>query len=690
MGDDKQHPYNFRLPQGPYYKVATVDLILAKSDLIFLSFAMLKRLLHQILDFVGLICIGLALVALFLGVSALESDSPPILYAYSLLLGGALILITTPRSWCLSMFARTRNLGMSLCLLTAFFFLMWLIPDALGRSTAMKNATLLKWGGAIVCFLVAALVWDSHRSQSQRTLFSRADWMLAMAFTVIALVLRLMVSPSAAVDEMMIFSGMQYELLNKGQPTLWGFQHDIAHLFSYITFVVTQSLSNLIDPFLLTKIIVSFMGSISVGAFYLLVRIYAARYVAVTAAAILVMMGWHWINSRFNYVYPHDMANIALGSLCAVAAFETRRAAPAFLTGLVIAYTILLQKIGLMLTPFVLFLFVEHYVSSGRGSRKGVCITAVIIVAAALLTCLPAIIGSRNENINQNIIQAMAAQEQRQGLMVEITDLALKIGSMVVDSFYQLQVQMFDISRHVWRPGEPILDPLSSVLFSVGMVFAMLYALRKRECRLQLAGLLIFILPMALSYPLNSEGPHGLARRMIGASFFVAWIASYGAEVLASRLVSSTNVARVSVMLGSVIIAINLFHLGTSHWDLKKSIWNNGDEGGARAAMIKASREFARTGYKTVVLNEHNTTINGMNVDLPNLHIALNLQELRHMITSPHNTWLVVIIPSGMNSGAAPDNVQQLADIIPANEWIFGPVDITGIPMLRYAPRPPT
>jgi hypothetical protein len=380
------------------------------------------------------------------------------------------------------------------------------------------------------------------------------------------------------------------------------------------------------------------------------------------------------------------MANIALGSLCAVAAFETRRATPAFLAGLVIAYTILLQKIGLMLTPFVLFLFVDYYVSSGRGSRKNVCVTAAIIVAAALLIYFPALAGARKEGANPNIEMAIAVRGQ--GLVAGITHEALKMGSLVVDSFYQLQVQMFDIPRHLWRNREPILDPVSSVLFSVGMVFAVLYVLRKRECRLQLAGLLIFILPMVLSYPLNSESPHGLARRMIGASFFVAWIASYGAEVLASRLVSSTSVARVCMMLGSIVMAINLFHLRTSNWHLKQTIWTS-DEGGARAAIIKASREFARVGYKTVVLDGHYMEINGMNFDLPNLHIALNLQELRQMITTPRDRWLVVILPSGINSAAAPGNIQQLADIVPPSEWIFGPADITRVPILRYAIRPP-
>jgi hypothetical protein len=647
----------------------------------------LKRLLNQLPNFIGPTFIGLALIALFLGVTALESDNPPLLYAYSLLLGGALVLIAMPRSWCLSMFAATRNLGVTLCLLAAGFFLVWLIPDAPALYAHMQNATLLKWGGAILCLFVAALVRDLQRSQSQRRLFSPADWLLAVVFTVIALALRLMAPPSAAVDETMVFSEMQYRLLNQKPMLLWGFSTvGVLHLLHYITFLVTQSLSNLIDPFALTKIIVSSMGSISVGALYLLVRIYAARYVAVTAASILVMMGWHWINSRFNYVYPHDMANIALGSLCAVAAFETRRATPAFLTGLVIAYTILLQKIGLMLTPFVLFLFVDHYVSSGRGSRKNVCITAAIIVASALLVYFPALTGASNEGANSNIQLAMTVRWQ--GLVAGITNEALKMVFVLFDSFYQLQVQMFDIPRHLWRNGEPILDPMSSVLFSVGMVFAVVHVFRKRECRMQLAGLLIFMLPMALSYPLNSESPHGLARRMIGSSFFVAWIASYGAEVLASRLVSSISVARVCVMLGSIVMAINLFHLRSTNWHLKRSIWTS-DEGGSRAAMIKASREFARVGYKTVVLDGHYTAINDMNFDLPNLHIAPNLQELRQMITTPRDRWLVVILPSGLNSAAAPDNIQQLADIIPPSEWVFGPADINRIPMLRYAIRPP-
>jgi len=359
----------------------------------------------------------------------------------------------------------------------------------------------------------------------------------------------------------------------------------------------------------------------------------------------------------------------------------------AFLAGLFIAYTILLQKIGLMLRPLVLFLFVDNYISSGRGFRKKVCLTAAVIIAAALLTFFPALIGAGNEGINPNIEMAMA--KRRQSLVIGLKNEALKIGSMVIDSFYQLQVHMFDIPRHLWMLEGPILDPLSSILFSVGMVFAVLFAFSKRECRLQLAGLLIFILPMALSYPLDSEGPHGLARRMVGASFFVAWIASYGAEVLASRLVSSTNVARVCVMLGSMAMVINLRHLGASYWDLKKTVWIS-DEGGARAVMIKESRQFARAGYKTVVLNEHHTTINGMNYDLPNLHVALNLKELRQMVASPHdNEWLVVIMPSGRLSGEAPAHVQQLADIIPPNEWIFGPADITGVPMLRYVTRPP-
>lgn len=650
---------------------------------------MLKRLVHVITVLVAPLALGCALVAGALGVQNLESDYPTFSYAYSALGMCALALVIAPRSWCLSMFAESRKVGVCICLIAAAMLMYRLIPQAPQYHPTMQSATVLNWGAALACCILGMLIWDSQRGTDySRALFQRADWWLALACTVVALAVRLMEPPGAAADEAIVFGDTFQWLPGQVLPPLWGFTTaGVAHLLNYFVFHLMRATSGLIDPFELSKIIPAFMGALSVGATYLLVRVFAARHVAVAAGLILVMMGWHWLNSRFNYVYPHDLANIAVGALCAVVAFETRRAAPAFLAGIIIAYTIVLQKIGLMLAPFIIYLFCDYLLKPGRGTRKGVCAIAATIVVAVIVAYLPVWVGTSNEEMNQNLATAIA--QRKNGFTTDIKDEALKMSGILVDAFYQLQVKMFDIPRHVWRDKAPILDPLSSIFFSIGVVFALIYGFRTRECRLQLAGLLIFMLPMALSFPLNSEGTHGLARRMVGATFFVAWIASYGARVVATRLVAAPRVPLVSVVLGLAVMSTNLFHLHTAHRDIKRTTWV-ADEGGARAAMTRACRAFARIGYTTVVLNEFNTTINGMNRDLPHLHVAINLEQLRQMLTQLNDRWVVVVIPSGMNTEHAPRNVQALTDLIPPHEWIFGPVDFTGFPMLRYVIRPPT
>jgi len=598
---------------------------------------------------------------------------------------GALAIMVLPRAWSMSMLGASRPLGASMCALLTIFFLWWLTPDAPIRLIPYQNATMLKWAGALTCMVLGGIIWDSKRDgESRKPIFDGIDWALAGAFFALAVVLRLMFPSGAAVDEGIHFQEMQDRLRNVELPPLWGFAGSggYPHLLHRLILNLSEFLRPVVDPFLLEKILASSMGAVSVGALFLAARVLGERHVAIAAGLILSMMGWHWINSRFIYVYPHDLANISLGTLCALLAFERRSATAAILVGVIIAYTSVLQKIGLMTGPFVLVVFADYFLFSGRASRTRTVRVAGLILVAGLLAYWPVFAGTRDEQMNPNV--ALAMSERGVGFAGSIMREFSKVCVMTLDAFYQLQIQMHDIPRHIWRGGKPILDPVCSVLFSIGLIGASLRLFRSRECRLQLAGLLVFILPMALSFPINSEGPHGLSRRMVGASFFVAWLSAGGAAIVASRLMSARHLARLTISLGALVLITNLFELYAGHRALTKTLWYS-DQGGARAAMIAVTREFASNGYHVIVLNEHNTTINGANTDLPNLRIALNLEELRQMALAQRGTWLVVVIPSGSGTEYGAGTVQALADIVPTSEWIFGPPDLQGVPMLRYA-----
>lgn len=617
------------------------------------------------------------------GIWLLESTSRRYELAYSLLAVGVGAVIFLPK-WCnLASILTSGLLGVVACLILAVVCQWRIYGDVLANPNGNFDRIILAWSISLICVALASRIHDASRNAKEGArLFQRSDLFLALGLGAIAFAVRLLGYTSAAVDEVILFSEMTYFDLREDMPywRITGTGYPV--LIHRIIYLLSRFLDPIIDKFNLYKSLAALMGAVSIGAWYLVIRVYAPRYIALSASTALLFLGWHWVNSRFAYIYPYDMANLAIGTLCAVIAFERRRYLPAVLVGFIITYSFLLKKFGVMMIPFFIYIFLDYLITSKRGERKRIVWVAVAIMGAAVFAYIPMVMGNFEEVDSPLVARAIADRVKRlpEFNLTPIT----AFFAIFLDAFRQLQIETYDIFRHIFRLHKPILDPMLSLLFSVGLLFALLKACQRRECRLQVVGLFLFIMAMVISFPLDSLEPRGLSRRMVGASFFVAWIAASGAEVLASRLVQLRYVAGATFMLCFVSLMINFYYLRAYYMAPDPEAWYR-DYGGARANMLQFSRRMARKGLSVVVLNDHVSSIQAGNHDMPDLKIAQSVDEIRSMVRSKGRRWYVIVVPWGVYTQISPQVVEQLTDLAPLNAWIPGPVDLQDIPTLRYA-----
>lgn len=637
----------------------------------------------NLLPILGPILIAVVFCVLGYGTWLLESTSGQYGLAYSLLAVGVGAVIFLPK-WCNLTGILTPGLQGVVAYLIIAVVCQLGIYIYIGIDPIKSfDRILLAWGGSLICVALASRIYDAFRNIEERArLFHRSDWFLALGLSALALAVRLLGDTSAAVDEVIHFSEMTYFYLREDMPYWRSTGTGYPFLVHRILYLLSGFLDPIIDKFDLYKSLAALMGAVSIGAWYLVIRVYAPRYIALSASTALLFLGWHWVNSRLVYLYSYDMANLAIGTLCAVIAFEKRRYLPAVLAGFIITYSFLLKKFGVMMIPFFIYIFLDYLITSKRGERKGIILVAVAIMGAAVFAYIPMAMGNFEEMDSPRVALAIAARAQRLAGM-NLTPITAFF-AILLDAFRQLQIETYDAVRHITRIHKPILDPMLSLLFSVGLLFALLKACQRRECRLQVVGFFLFIMAMVISFPLDSLEPRGLSRRMVGASFFVAWIAASGAEVLASRLVQLRYVAGATFMLCFVSFMINFYYLRAYYMKPDPEVWYQ-DYGGARANMLQFSRRMARKGLSVVVLNDHVSSIQAGNHDLPDLKIAQSVDEIRSMVRSKGRRWYLIVLPWGTFGNVSPQVVEQLTDLAPLNAWIPGPVDLQDIPMLRYA-----
>ena len=372
-------------------------------------------------------------------------------------------------------------------------------------------------------------------------------------------------------------------------------------------------------------------------------------------------------------------------------AMRTRSALFAVLAGMACAAALVIQKVGFICLGFLFYLGLEFLWSERKARPLRVVLTGCVILLALAISFEPFLAKITADGLE------VWFPRQHESLDVRgqtLSRLGLTPWSALLftlkDMFYQLFVVVCDDERHRFRSGGPILDPICAALFAVGFAVCVLKSYTSRAARICLVGLVVFFLPMGLAFPVGSEY-HGVARRMIGTSFFVSWIAASGAEHLAQRLVRPSREAFMVILfaLSSAIANVHFYFSSYLHPDGVH--WYN-HRGVQYAATVELTREAARHGIPTVVLKSWLAGVDNSVDDFKSVIVASSVAEVRAALMSRAGVLQMVIVPWDTAFFERPSVswVQELADIIPPFLWTPGAKDQDGVPMIRYAyVRPP-
>lgn len=648
---------------------------------------MLLEILKRAADLlVGLLVLALV-AALLHGIFLMVGQPTISLVNAGWVAGGAIALALLPKSFSITRLFHSGWIGVFAAVgFGAAYVQLAALNITMTSLNQNHNITLLNWGLGLLALYIAACIRDYSRQQEEsNSLFEKRDWLIALSLTVAAAVGRSLGDQSAAIDELMHYSEMQYLLKTPNVPLIGTFSTGYPNLTHRLVFILSKFLFNYFDSFQLEKLLSVSIAGASVGLWYLVVRIFAPLHIALSASIMLLLLGWHWLNSRFLYLYPHDLGVIALGVLLTFVTFKQKQWRTAVATGFLLIYAFILQKCSIMLFPFVAYVALDSLLFSRRQERLQVLkITAVIIFASAF-AYVPVFYGFGGTFSSPRVGLAIAAHDRlaQHGLdKLTVFPFGFK------DAFSQFYGTMHDISRHVFRGGGPLLDPILASVFSVGAALALGRIFKERASRFQLFGLIAFIIPMIITFPLDSEGPFGLSRRMMGASFFVVWIGAIGADCIAKRIANPRFNALVTICLAILSMIINGYHIKASYLQREALSWYF-DYGGARAAMLNIAHDFARRGTHVFIYNAGTTAVADNSTDLPKLHYHSTLETLRqNVLELKGQGWGVVIIPWGQYSQIAPDVAEQLSDLVPINTWQMGPPDPQGLPIFRYGFTP--
>ncbi len=460
--------------------------------------------------------------------------------------------------------------------------------------------------------------------------------------------------------------------------------------FIYLQALLSQAVAPLVDPVSLQKCISLACAALSVTFWYVVVRVRSGASTALYGSILLVFFGWHWINSGFIYAYPPDLALVSFGIMACVVALRCRSFVWAALAGCAIGATIWLQKVGVLLAPVVCYLFLESLISATPQERRRLFGLLAVSAAGAIVCCGPFLLQMLNGR-NMMPLHELAARNRAEVFAKAGLTRATAIVFMFEDAFRQLQRVTHDFPRHIFRMHAPILDPVFSILFSVGFVGCVFSLRRSAVARFCLLGLFLFVLPMAVSFPLN-DASRGLARRMLGISLFLAWIGALGAEIVARKLATPQRAHRVATVLCLLSAATNIWFFNTRFTPQHAGDSYAPTGGGLQSrAMIDLALEAELRRIPAVALEGHHATLLGMPDSsvrkLSTLTAVATVDEVRPALAKNPGVVQLVIIPwdSKANPRDSRAVVEALADIVPPYLWIPGREDYDGIPMVRYA-----
>jgi hypothetical protein len=576
----------------------------------------------------------------------------------------------------------------------------WALRGAQGNRFSMAGL-LLAWLGVFLLLGCAAYIGDRLRSKASDSVdlvevrpilgesWSRVDSLVALILFAVAFWLRASGPMTGVTDEIWVL-GEFGGLLNNPKDKFWGVS---GMSFPYLLHWMNAGIYKLVQGFFgkmeYLKLSVAAAAALSVPTLFGVVRIFAPRSVAFTAGLALTFMGWHWVNSRFMYVYPYDIGLIGLGVWLSVVAFEKRRFSAAVGVGFLWVYTLLATKISIVLIPFTLVLALDYQFRGSRKDKLAIAKLCAVIVMVAVLAYAPVLIDNTrglysSSSMSQGLFWRYQQAVEAKRLHLERFELNQFSAFFYVyfDVFRQFLFVSKDFYRHYFRPLEPLLDPASAALFMLGLVFAIAYALRRRDCRIAIYGLLIFILPAVLAFPLDSGEKNALARRFVGTSFFLAWLISMGAYSVAKLIFHGTARHVVVVASGFIIALFNLYLYQAVYLSQGPKNWL-AHQGLDIAAMMREIENGQRMGAKVIVLNgpwvlDHNVLSGFKPVD-----VVGSTAEVRNLISSSPAGLVYVVIPAATPGRAyhVRRTIEELADVVAPTYWRPGYKAPQGYPL---------
>jgi hypothetical protein len=546
------------------------------------------------------------------------------------------------------------------------------------------------WIASLLCFLSVAYMSTPSSARLSAAL-ERKDWVILAILFVIAAIVRcwglLTRSPIAIEDELdhfkealSLFGGFRPNPWQTS-PFAWPWLFHWVHYLSYPLF------APLIDTYAYVKLLGAFAASLSVALWFGVMRMLSTRRIAVAGALFLAFSSWHWINSRFFYLYAHDLLVVSASIFALVVGLEKKSLYAVALAGTLSGVGFITQKLGPLVAPFMVFLFLDYAFFAPKTTRRTLAMLFLVWGIFFVATYTPFIFTNihggwlpRQSNILQSRDQLLAPYG------VSSIEAPFWI---VLDAFYQLHVRAFDHLRHIFRLNGPLLDPIQSALFGIGLVSSLLSFPRSRSSRICILGLFTFIIPMALSFPIDSGAFHGLARRMLGTVFFVGWLSALGAELLCSKAFRTQHVAARMGILVIASVVFNVYTLFSSYLSPqdRTANWQEKDLGIQKSSILVTTRNLARSGHPVILLADNRSIIHlGAFLDLPNVILAQDVDQLRTLVEQKRSAPLFTVIPGDtlVTNGKYHDVPTRLNDLIPQGLWVPAAPDVHGIPTTWY------
>lgn len=630
------------------------------------------------------------------GIYFLEVAHSQIMLGYSLLINGCAWLVFMPRSFTLATCRPALKPIAIACHLAGATLFVLAVMTVCSSAPIVWSYVMATWIGSIVCCLLGFALWEITRTQTNFK-FSKLDLNISAVIFLVALLCRAFMlvtrSPIAIEDELQVFGANL--AIGGGAPSVSPLStlNSFPGLFYWLMYILYQPFAPLIDLYDFEKLCAASAGALSIAAWFLVLRMHNSRPLALCASVMLCFFGWHWLNSRFLYSYPFDLALISVTTLCIFLSIEKNNLFLAVLAGITSFLCLIFQKIGIMIFPFIGYVLLDYFMSRSETNRKRVVTIGLTWLGTALLIYLPVIIYSIGPNSPEGLLPRHSsilggrAQSLASAGISSLDSFFL----MSKDVFFQLQVQEFDHARHLFRDKAPLLDPVFSALFMLGLILLLRNVRLRRDARICLAGFALFTLPMILSFPTDGGLEHGLNHRMLGVSLFVAWMAAAGAELITHRLFSNRFQKLGMALLCCASCFLNVRFLFSAYIPASAYPLNTGkDLGVQRASTLKTVRSLAKSGLTTLYLFDHRPLVDALSTkdirvathDLPNIVNVDSIEHLRTQLAASSGKPLFIVIPgsSVFLDKYYQDIPTQLADVIPTHLWVPGLLDHHGIP----------